>query len=265
MSFQHLRWGGGHAQLFLGLAFLVAGFSGSKGAEPHRGLSDPTEELLQVLCFRAETPIVIDGDPKDAAWERASALQLTDAVRGEPGRFATMVRILYDRDYLYLLFTCEDDYAWGTVSDRDGPIWDEECVEVFVNPGEAHHQYYEINVSPKNVIYDSVILNNRTPARPDAEFIGFPRWDAAGLKTGVAVEGNLDEPGGVAGWNAELAIPHSVLFGAANNPPRPGDFWRINFYRIDTPDNGVREHYAWSATGRNAFHLPWRFGVLAFQ
>lgn len=222
-------------------------------------------DLPLYVCKKVNEKLTLTGKLNDPLWQTAKIVPLNDAITGKPGRFATNMRVLYDDRYLYVGFSCEDDYIWGTVTERDGPIWDEECVELFLNPANTIHQYYEINVSPKNVIYDSVILNNRTPDKPLEPFIGFPQWDAEGLKTAVHVAGQLDKPDGAQHWTAELAVPFAVLFGAKNKPPQNGDVWRANFYRIDSPEKGNREHYAWSPTGKAAFHLPWRFGFLRFE
>lgn len=222
--------------------------------------------LPEVSCLRVEEAPVIDGRLDEAAWERAPAIELIDCETAGPARFLTKARLLHDDAFLYVAFELEDDYAWGTVGERDGPIWDEECVEVFLDPGGVGHYYFELNVSPKNVIYDSIILNRRTPEAPSKGFYGIPEWTMTGMRTGVFVEGELDEPSGVSGWTVEYAIPFEILYGLPNRPPQPGDTWRVNLYRIDTPEpGGKREHYAWSPTGRSAFHVPWRFGYLRFE
>ncbi len=221
--------------------------------------------LPEYICKKITRRIELTGKLDDSAWLEANVIKLVDAVSGNNGRFATEVRALYDDEFLYVGFHCEDSYVWGTVTERDGPIWSEECVEVFVNPANVAHQYYEINVSPKNTIFDSVILNRRTAGKPNESFIGLPEWNPEGLLTATHISGKADQPGQTTGWRAELAIPLTELIGAVNIPPQPGDVWRINFYRIDSPEKGVREHYAWSRTGREAFHLPWKFGYLRFE
>lgn len=216
------------------------------------------------LCQRAARPLTCSGKIDDPLWQNASDLELRDALSGMPGRFRTTVRALYDDDFLYLAFACEDDYVWGTITAHDGPIYEEECVEVFLNPANARHQYYEINLSPRNVVFDACILNARTPEHPHADFIGLKEWHAEGLRTAVHIEGECNQPGQAQSWSAEFALPFPVLLGAPHLPPRPSDEWRINFYRIDTPLHSKSELYAWSTTQLPTFHLPWRFGRLRF-
>lgn len=213
--------------------------------------------------FRTPRPPSFDGPLDDALWEAAPALALSTPTGGTPPR-ATAVRLLYDADALYVRFDCEDDYVWGTLTARDAPVWEEECVEVFLNPAGSAHQYYELNVSPLGTVFDACLLNPRTPAAPSGPFVGLPQWDAQGLRTAAYVDGALGVPGGARLWRAAYAIPFAALIGAPHQPPRPGDAWRANFCRIDAPTPGRRDHYAWSPTGGDFFHRPWCFGTLRF-
>jgi hypothetical protein len=214
-------------------------------------------------CTKIDRPLRLDGTLQDPLWEKAVAQPLYD-IHGRPGRFKTSIRTLYNDTYLYLGYECEDDYVWGTITERNGSVWEQECVEAFLNPGHTIHQYYEINVSPLNTVFDACIINGRTEADAEAPFIGFPDWDVKDLHTAVHVEGELQKPGAATRWCVEMAIPFAELFGAAHVPPHPGDTWRANFYRIDQPNHGQPEHYAWSKVDKVAFHLPWRFGILEF-
>jgi hypothetical protein len=225
---------------------------------------DKGQILPVYICKKIAEDFSLTGKLDHPAWNNAQPIQLVDAITGKNGRFKTEVRALYSDKYLYVGFHCEDDYIWGTITEREGPIYDEECVEVFLNPADTKHQYYEINLSPKNVVYDANVLNSRTPENAYAKFVAQSQWNLENLQTAVWIDGKINEPGKGKSWTAEYAIPLDELFGAPNTPPQPGDTWRVNFYRIDSPEKGKPEHYAWSPTGRTAFHLPWKFGYLRF-
>ena len=221
--------------------------------------------LLPVyVCPKIDEDFELTGKMNHPLWKIAPVAILNDAVTGESGGFSTRVKLLYSENFLYVGFECEDDYIWGTVAYRNGPVYDEECVEVFLNPANCGHQYYEINLSPKNVIYDACVINSRSPQNPFGEFKPLFEMNFKNIKTSSHIFGEVDKPGKGKRWTAEYAIPFDELFGAKNSPPQPGDSWRVNFYRIDSPEMGRREHYSWSQTGRLAFHLPWRFGYLKF-
>lgn len=228
-------------------------------------MTQPKDVLILPVftCIKIDQDFPLTGKLDHPAWQSAAAMPLVDAVTGDPGRFSTHVRLLFSDRYLYVGFHCQDDYIWGTVTAANGPIYDEECVEVFLNPSDVPHQYYEINLSPKNVLYQACVLNGRTAEQPDNNFTAFSmNW--TGIRTAVAVDGEMDRPGKAQGWTAEYAIPLAELYGAPHVPPQAGDVWRANFYRIDSPQKDQREHYAWSKTGRPQFHRPWCFGYIKF-
>jgi len=244
----------------LGLAFLV-GIALSEGAP---GM-DEKPNLPTYRCPRIESEVRLTGKLDDPLWEKAPVAKLQQArVGGEP-RYRTEARLLCSDTTLYIGFHCEDEYVWGTKTERDSDIWTEECVEAFICPAGTPHQYYEVNISPKNVVFDACILNPRTEPGVRKPFIGLWDYEVKGLKTAVHVEGEMDTPGSAKYWNAEYAIPLDQLIGAPHTPPEPGDEWRLNLYRIDSPERGKSEYYAWSPLELIDFHTPLRFGILRFE
>ncbi len=215
-------------------------------------------------CRRIDREIALTGQIDDPLWELGDVIRLVDNVTGKDADQQTVVRMVYSGTSLYIAFHCEDDYIWGTYDQRDSPIYNEECVEVFLSPAGSDHQYYEINVSPKNTVFDACILSNRASHREAADFTGLTDFDS-GITTKVHIEGEFGIPGKGRFWSVEYAIPFSELFGAQNPVPVPGDEWRINLYRIDSQEGGATRYYAWSPTGKIDFHCPWKFGILRFN
>ncbi len=215
-------------------------------------------------CRQINSDIQMSGKVDDPLWRQAQVVKLVDPVSGEPGRFSTTAKLLYNSKCLYIAFECEDDYVWGTITGRDSAIFTEECVEVFICPSGKTRQYYELNVSPRNAIFDALILNGRSETGEKGT--GLRTWKdftCEGLETQVYINGELDKPG-AKGWSVEYAIPFSSILGADNLVPVSGEEWRINFFRIDSPVKGHLEFYAWSPTGANDFHRFWKFGTLKF-
>ena len=227
-------------------------------------MNNEYKELPVYSCHKIEKEIALTGQLTDHLWETAPVIQLVDVETGNAPEQRTEVRILYSESTLYIAFYCEDDYIWGTYYERDSPVYNEECVEVFINPAGSDHQYYELNVSPKNILFDACILSNRINQRADKDFTGLSGYDPD-IETKVHVEGEPDLPGNGKYWSVEYAIPFKELYGAPNPVPLPGDRWRINLYRIDSPEKGKSRYYAWNPTGKIDFHRPWKFGILHFQ
>ena len=96
-------------------------------------------------------------------------------------------------------------------------------------------------------------------------------WNAAGLESRVAPR---TEGGRAVGWTATSFLPWTALAAKAPQgtavPPRPGDRWRFNVYRIERP-NGPSDpdrdarYFAWSPTGERTFHVPAAFREIEFR
>ena len=223
-----------------------------------------TQNRCVYECRQINSDIHLSGKADDPLWNQAQVAKLVDPISGEQGKYATTVKVLYNARYLYIAFECEDDYVWGTITGRDSAIFTEECVEAFICPSGKTRQYYELNVSPRNAIFDAYIMNGRSESGERG--IGLRSWKdftCEGMETKVYINGELSKPGAKS-WSAEYAIPFSSIIGSDNLVPVPGEEWRINFFRIDSPVKGQLEFYAWSPTGANDFHRFWKFGVLKF-
>jgi len=215
--------------------------------------------LPTYTCRRASSPITIDGALDEAAWEQAEQMQLVETVTGDEPRYPTVVRALWDDTYLYVGFESEDPYIWGTLKERDKPLWDEEVVEVFLDDDSDEWSFLEFEVSPNNVIVDLAVF--RRGGKSHELFC----WDCPDLQTAVQVDGKVNSFDGTdTSWTTEIAIPFDQCMTAPHIPPQNGDRWRANFYRIDRAHD-ADEYSAWSPTGEIQFHMPNRFGNLVFS
>lgn len=208
--------------------------------------------------------IRIDGDLSDTAWAVAPWIEnfvLSDG--SGPAQRKTSARMAWDEDYLYICFKAEDPDIWGTYFNRDDPIYQEEVVEAFIDPDSDLGRYYEFQQSPHGTLFDAIIDN---PTHDRREFAAHSDWNCDGWLAAVRVDGTLDDRSDIDRvWTAEWAIPFASLETAPNVPPKDGDAWRINLYRIDrTP---VEEYSCWSPTMKVPadFHQSERFGVIVFR
>ena len=92
-----------------------------------------------------------------------------------------------------MLFHAEDTHAWATMTERDAPLYEEEVVEVFLDPVGDLESYFEIEVNPLNTVLDLVLRKNRSGYVKDFA------WQCEGLRTAVVKR--------EAAWTTELAIP----------------------------------------------------------
>ena len=117
-------------------------------------------EIPVYPVYRAESQVKVDGRLDDPAWQRAPVIELVDCTTGKPPRYKTQARLLYDDQWLYVGFHCQDQDIWGTMTGHDEPIYDEEVVEIFIDPAGSLCTYYELEVSPLNTGFDALVLNN---------------------------------------------------------------------------------------------------------
>ena len=68
--------------------------------------------------------------------------------------FETRLRALWAPEGLYLRWDADDPAPWATMTQRDDHLWDEEVVEIFLDPAWAGKDYWELEISPTNVVCD---------------------------------------------------------------------------------------------------------------
>jgi len=228
------------------------------------------------VCCRAARPVVIDGKP-EATWDDAPWTEPFVDIEGDKKpapRFQTRVKMLWDDEALYILAELEDPDVWGTLKDHDSIIFHDNDFEVFLDPDGDNHDYGELEVNALNTTWDLFL----TRPYKDA---GKPltAWEITGLKTGVQVNGTLNQPGDKdRGWTLETRWPFSGIAELAklNLPPHDGDQWRINFSRVQWPHDVVEgkyrknakakeDNWVWSPQGAIDMHRPERWGYLQFS
>jgi hypothetical protein len=81
------------------------------------------------------------------------------------------------------------------------------------------------------------------------------------VKAGGTLNDSADDD---TGWTAELALPFKTLTEGGGVPPKAGDEWRANFFRVDVT-KGKPAYSAWSPPLRGDFHALDRFGSVVFE
>jgi hypothetical protein len=184
-----------------------------------------------------------------------------------PSRYETGFRALWDDRGLYLRFEVTDPNPWHTMTKRDEHLWDEEVVEIFIDPDSSGRDYYELEINPANVVCDLRMVS----PWPDKE--GDIDWDFEGLET--RVHARTDAAGTTTGWTAAAFLPWSGFrrLPSARDvalPPKPDDTWRVNVFRIKRPGGPEAPEKdavfaAWSPPSAGSFHDPGAFRPFTFQ
>lgn len=217
--------------------------------------------LPQLTVFRAQEAPRLDGSLDDAAWRFARASRgFVETRAGGRAPFEASAKLLWDRQRLYLGIEVQDAWLRASHTAHDSHLWEQDCIEVMLDPDGDGENYFEIQVSPRGVVFDTRYETRRVP-RP----FGHVDWTSR-TRVGVSRNGEIDDVNADAGYTVEMSIPWQAfsLDHTTTVAPEVGDEWRGNFYVVDRTRNGQRAA-AWSSLGIGDFHVPQRFGILTFE
>jgi hypothetical protein len=210
--------------------------------------------------FTSAAP-TIDGRLDDAAWQSAATTEtFVDTMNGAQAAPRTVARMTWDDDHLYVAFEVEDDYLRAELTGDDPHLWEQDTVEIMVDPGGDGRNYFELQLSPTQQIFDTRYDSRRIP-----QPFGHVDWDS-GMRGATVVRGTVNDEASDEGYVAEMAIPWSA-FRAGSPPaerPQPGEEWRIALYVLDARPQG-QGGVGWSPPLVGDFHVPDRFGRVVFE
>ncbi|WP_438025863.1 carbohydrate-binding family 9-like protein [Sorangium sp. So ce233] len=247
--------------------------SAGAGAGAGRSAADPRGRPAAVkeLSVRKLAPgaaVTIDGRLDEPAWQAAARTgPFVNVGTGREDRSLPTqgeARLLWDDAFLYVGFDVSDQTITGGFPQgaSDPHLWERDTVEVMIDPdGDGDNKdYYEIQIGPQNLVFDSQFDDYNAPkGGPNGPF-GHQAW-SAGLASAVELRGTIDDDSDEdRGYVVEAKIPWSSFAKAKAAPPSPGDVWRMNFYAMQ--NNGGA---AWSPIlGEGNFHRARRFGRVRF-
>jgi hypothetical protein len=224
--------------------------------------------VLRVDKLAKDAKITIDGKLDEEAWRLApSTGPFVDVTSGRPNPSSPVggsARLLWSDEGLYVGFDVTDSDVVGGFKkeDKDPHLWTKDTIEIMVDPdGDGDNKdYYEIQINPQNLVFDSHFDDYNQPRKEPGGPFGHQEW-SANLKSAVVVNGTLDKSDDQdQGYVVEAMIPWKSFHKAKSAPPKVGDEWRINFYAIQN-NAGV----SWSPIlGQGNFHKASRFGRVLF-
>jgi hypothetical protein len=190
-------------------------------------------------CPRLATPPKIDGTIGAQEWADAAALSPFVLLGGEGmPSLTTEVFIGYDDRALYLgarLFDPSPGEIRSATRERDGPVYLDDCFEVFLDREGKGRHYLRLAVNTAGAMYDA-------------------RGDDA--KQNLSWVARVSK--GRSGWNAEIAFNFGEPDEAAS--PAAGAVWGLTVAR-NAPRIGERS--AWTVH-QTSFADPANFGKITF-
>lgn len=232
---------------------------------------------LSYICQKTDQAISIDGLADEPDWDKAAWTSDFVDIEGsnKPLPYLqTRVKLLNSDKGLYIFADLREPHIWAKLTNRDDVVFFDNDFEVFLDPNDDTHEYYEWEINAYGTLWDLFILRPYRDAHRSLN-----GYDTRGIQTAIHIDGTLNDPSDVdTGWTVEMFIPFDAISEMAHMPlpPKAGDVWRLNFSRVEWEtqyDTGSyvkipgapESNWVWSPQGLIAMHYPERWGFLVFS
>lgn len=213
---------------------------------------------------RLKKPLKIDAKWNKAQWKKVKPVDIKHYM-GKVSAFQPQVqaKMMYDDNNVYVIFQVKDRYVKSVVTEYNGPVSTDSCVEFFFSPdSEFPLKYFnlEINAGGTPLMFYIEQPMSGLKKLTDSEL---QQIEIAHSLPSV-VDPEITEP---VTWTIEYRIPLSLLSKYSNvSKPAPGVSWKANFYKTGSKTSNPN-YLTWSVVefARPNFHLPQFFGTLKFQ
>ncbi|MCM8807534.1 MAG: carbohydrate-binding family 9-like protein [Candidatus Omnitrophica bacterium] len=222
-----------------------------KGTEPTEYTISPFDldekeekreiKIEEYIIKKVDKPPVIDGELDDIAWQKS--LKIEFLIAGEKGEIfkpkeKTEGYLCYDDKGIYIAFKCYDtqiDKIKADVKEDDGPVWNDDCVEIFLDTNNDKRTYYHIAINSLGKI-KVIDKENNQPFKGKIE-------------RGVSIKKDH--------WIVEVIIPFSSL----NITSQTSQVWGFNLGR---ENHKIGEYSCTSPTKYLNFHDVENYNLLVF-
>jgi len=202
------------------------------------------------------------GQVDNTPWAAAEVLKIDKHPWFRGGqKHATEARLLYDRRAVHVQFLCCDSHIFSMVTELNGPVCRDSCVEFFatVDPQFGPHYFnLEVNCCGTFLMQFGPDSSHRAPITPEQA----ERVAIAASHPGPTKDESDDDDG----WWVAASIPFDLLSEMSSRRvgPTAGTEWRGNFYRCGGRTNA--QYACWNEVDgpRPNFHRPECFGLLRF-
>lgn len=142
-----------------------------------------------ILVKSTDLPPELDGNLNDICWEKADKIRFAD----------TTVYLIHDKKFLYLAFSClQNNPLIIQKKEHDSKVWEDDCVEIFIDINHDHKTYYQFITNPIGTRYEG--FKKHYPGKEGDRYGSSwdSNWQAVAL-----IKKKL--------WEVEIAIPFSDI------------------------------------------------------
>lgn len=188
-----------------------------------QGHFPPPDKPVSVYALKATSQVLIDGSLNERDWEVAIPLtnfMQIEPKQGEPLKYPTIVKILFDERFIYIGAYCKDPAGKKGIRvqdfSRDFDYFENDLFAIALDPFNEKQNASVFQTNPYGALGDLQVVNGVIDREWDA------RWTA---RTSISESG----------WNCEMAIPWKTLRYPNSNVDSLA--WGISFNRIARRDN----------------------------
>jgi len=242
------------------LAVLLLGFFTAS----HSQTQGTAQVEKEYKVSRLKKTMKIDGDWNKSQWKKIKPAEITNYMGKVPEfKPEAQVKMMYDKDNIYLIFQVRDRYVRCITNKINGPVWQDSAVEFFFSPDSTLPLLYfnlEMNCGGTPLLNYNVIPRRESKRLTEPEI----REIEIAHSMPEITDPENKEP---VTWTLEYRIPFTLLekYSRVTRPAK-GVEWRANFYKI--AENSSNPHYiTWSKIDKPKpdFHVPQSFGILKFE
>ena len=168
------------------------------------------------------------------------------------------VQMAYNENELFLRYKVNEQAVKAEITEHNGPVWTDSCVEFFLSP-EGNDEYYNLEMN----CIGTALFGFRKKGEPATHATG---EQIAAIRR-ISSLGDLPFPEENVDtrWDITIAIPWETFFHHALKPIQ-GKKMRGNFYKCGD-GLSVPHFVSWTKikTDKPSFHVPECFGGLEFE
>ena len=252
--------------------------------------ADPFVDAILPVPKTTQPPL-IDGNLSEIVWQTAQALSPFQNPEGtEEAENPTETFLLWDSENFYIgvkAHISASQFPHISQTQHDSPIWEDECIEILIDPDLQTDTYYHLVINPIGARFDQRV---NVPGEPSFRYAPHDvqlTLNQKAMQTAFEADKEWDSEAKVAAqinassWSIEVALPRKMLEKPAKSvsqlDPAAENRWFFNIHRkaysslSDTANlvsTTQREYSYWLPTYNSEhpwwFHSPHQYmGVLS--
>ena len=216
----------------------------SRGNTPADAETDLIVDFAQLVPQVAQPP-AIDGNLSEIAWQSAARLSPFQNPDGtDTPKNLTETFLLWDAENFYVgvkAYVSDSYLPHISQTQHNSPIWEDECIEILIDPNPKTDVYYHLVVNPIGAYLDQQV---NTPGEPSFQFAPHDvqlTLDRKTMQTAFNADSAWNSNAKVASqinatfWSLEVALPRKMLEAPLKMDSQSTPFfenkWLFNIHR----------------------------------